>query len=78
MYVCAVVICKRPLSERARSDLCPKCQAVARYWQKPGRGVAAIMVRQSKLELWQERMIYLGGVKKTYAKAAKRITAARQ
>ncbi len=76
-YVCAVKGCGERLSEHARSNICARCQAVARYWRDPTRGLDKILIRQEKLALWQSRMVYLGGVDKAYAKARKVINAAR-
>jgi hypothetical protein len=76
-YICAVERCGNKLSGRARTNICPRCQAVARYWRNPERGLDAILTRQIKLDLWQARMIYLGGVDKSYAKARKVISASR-
>lgn len=80
-YKCAVIGCGETLSERARSNICPKCQGVARYWQHSDRGATPkerlgnILARQLKLRLWQSRMIYLGGVNKEYAPAKRAISA---
>ena len=80
-YKCAVIGCGEALSERARTNICPKCQGVARYWQHENRGatpaerLSNILARQVKLRLWQSRMIYLGGVNKDYAKAKRAISA---
>lgn len=73
-HTCAITGCGETLSERSFSDICPRCRSVSKYWRNPERGLAAILVRQQKLRLWQSRMIYLGKVDKDYAKAKRTIS----
>jgi hypothetical protein len=58
-YVCSVEGCGKTLSERSRSDICSRCQAVSRYWKSPDRGLDKILLRSISLDLWRNRMRYL-------------------
>lgn len=63
MTQCAVHGCNNTLSKHARSDTCPACRRVFWYWERPSKGLAAIIVRAAQLSKWQGRMSYLGETK---------------
>ena len=68
MFICAIAGCGKTLSPRSRLDICPACQNVSRYWRKPERGLAAILVRKHKLDVWKNRMQHLAETTPGYTK----------
>lgn len=69
---CTIANCGNELSPNARSNTCQACRRVFYYWQRPERGLTAILARQHNLLKWQARMVHLGGSKREYA-ALKRV-----
>lgn len=54
------VCCKKiELSKNHRKDTCQGCRRVFWYWERPSKGLPAIILRAAQLNTWQARMEYL-------------------
>lgn len=60
---CIIFNCDSILPKNHRKDTCQKCRNCFSYWEKPDKGVAAVIVRQKQLSKWQSRMGYLATTK---------------
>ena len=60
---CVIFNCDSILPKFHRKDTCYKCRNCFAYWEKPNRGVAAVLMRQKQLSKWQSRMGYLATIK---------------
>lgn len=72
---CAIPHCKNLLKLTSRVNTCQACRSSFRYWQAPGKGVAAILVRQQQLEKWTDRILFLATKERRFRRAGTAIRA---